>query len=170
LPRSPGCGTYREQSLKGGLPVKPQSIKLFDYFYLGSLFLGLLGFITGLSAIEATLAAQSAENGISISSGSVIAVYVMMLIVSLLLWYLVSFRRWEIAKWAIVVLFLVSLIGVGDFLAGPMPLSEIYSLLSLIANAVAVGLLFRGDATRWLNQKPEQADEAARVETHGDNT
>ena len=103
--------------------MKPQSIKLFDYFYLGSMFLGLLGFITGLSALEASLARQPAAGGMAMSSGALIAIYVVSVLVGLLLWYLVSIRRWAIAKWIILVLFLLSLIGVGDFLAGPMPLS-----------------------------------------------
>ena len=63
-----------------------------------------------------------------------------------------SAQRSNIAKWLIVLLFLVSLISLGDYLAGPMPLSEIYGLASIIAYAVAVGLLFRGDAARWLDE------------------
>lgn len=149
--------------------MKPQSIKLFDYFYLGSMFLGLLGFITGLSALEASLARQPAAGGMAMSSGALIAIYVVSVLVGLLLWYLVSIRRWAIAKWIILVLFLLSLIGVGDFLAGPMPLSEIYGLVSLIAYAVAVGLLFRSDATRWLNERPDAAtDEAASANPRSD--
>lgn len=133
-----------------GAPVKPQSIKLFDYFYLGSMFLGVLAFITGYRAAKAELAAQTAEAGISIPPETLIAGYALGSLICLALWFFVSAQRSSIAKWLIVVFFLVSLISIGDYLAGPMPLSEIYGLASIIAYAVAVGLLFRGDAARWL--------------------
>jgi len=131
--------------------VKPQSIKLFDYFYLGSLFLGVLGFMTGYRAAKAALAAQSREAGLFIPPETLIAGYALGALIFLALWFLVSAQRSKIAKWLIVLFFLFSLIGIGDYFSGPMPLSEIYGLASIIAFAVAVGLLFRADATRWLN-------------------
>ena len=139
--------------------MKPQSIKLFDYFYLGSVFLGLLGFISGYPSAKAQLAAQSAESGIAVPPSVLIGGYVLGLVIGLVLWFLVSKRRWVIAKWAIVFFFLISLIGVGDYFGGPMRLHIIYGLLALIAQAVAVGLLFRGDAIRWLGQKPDDTPE-----------
>ena len=39
-----------------------------------------------------------------------------------------------------------------------MPLAEIYGLLSLIAQAVAVAMLFRGDSIRWLNARDTPGD------------
>ena len=123
--------------------MKPQSIKLFDYFYLGSIFLGFLAFVSAYGSIASTSAILLTANLVSVAIG-------------LLLWYLVSRRRSTIAKWIIVVLFLLSLISVGGYFAGSMPLYEIYGLLSLVAHAVAVGLLFRGDAIRWLESDPAE--------------
>ncbi len=123
--------------------MKPQSIKLFDYFYLGSIFLGFLAFVSAYGSIASASAILLTANLISVAIG-------------VLLWYLVSRRRSTIAKWIIVVLFLLSLISVGGYFAGPMPLHEIYGLLSLVAHAVAVGLLFRGDAIRWLESDPAE--------------
>lgn len=130
--------------------MRPQSIKLFDLFYLGSLFLGVLGFISGYAGAEALLARQSAEQGLAVPPVVLIIGYSVGMLIFLALWYFVSRKRSTVAKWIIVALFLLSLIGVGGYFQGPMPLHEIYGLLSLIANAVAVGLLFRGDAIRWL--------------------
>ena len=56
----------------------------------------------------------------------------------------------------LVALFLLSLTDVGGYFVGPTPLYEIYGLLSLVAHAVAVGLLFRGDAIRWLESDPAE--------------
>tara|TARA_B100000678_G_scaffold112710_1_gene94259 strand:+ start:339 stop:764 length:426 start_codon:yes stop_codon:yes gene_type:complete len=130
--------------------MRPQSIKLFDLFYLGSLFLGVLGFISGYAGAEALLARQSAEQGVAVPPVVLIIGYSIGMLIHLALWYFVSRKRSTVAKWIIVALFLFSLIGVGGYFQGPMPLNEIYGLLSLIANAVAVGLLFRGDTIRWL--------------------
>ena len=140
--------------------MKPQSIKLFDYFYLGSIFLGLLGFVSSYPTAKAQLAAQSAETGINMPPSVLIAGSALGVLFGLVLWYLVSRKRWVIAKWVIVLFFLLSLINVSSYFAGPMPLYEIYGLLGLVAQAVAVGLLFRGDAIRWLNQTPDDTPEA----------
>jgi len=144
---------------KGGTPLKPQSIKLFDFFYLGSTFLSVLGFITGYRNAEAQLAAQGAERGLSISPLVITGLFAVSILISLLLWYLVSRKRMVVAKWIIVFFFLLSLVGVGDYFVGTMALAEIYSLIALIANAVAVSMLFRSDAIRWLENRPP-ADEA----------
>jgi len=124
--------------------VKPNSIKLFDYFYLGSIFLGFLGFATGYFSAGAPV--------------SYVIAYFVGEVIRLILWYLLSRRRSIIAKWIIVALFLLSLISVGGLFVGSMALSEIYALAGLVAQAVAVGLLFRSDSIRWLNSR--DADEA----------
>ena len=141
--------------------MKPQSIKLFDYFYLGALFLSVLSFISGYNATKAQLATQGAANGVSISPVVAVVGFAIAMGIGLLLWYLVSRQRSTIAKWIIVLLFLLSLATIGSYFAGPMPLTEIYGLLSLLCHAVAVSLLFRGDAIRWLENKPDARDTPA---------
>lgn len=133
--------------------MKPQSIKLFDLFYLGSLFLGLLGFVTGYSTLKRQMMDQAAASGVAISPVVLLVFYGLGALFGLVLWYLVSRQRLILAKWVIVILFLISLIGVGDYFGGSLPLFEIYSLLALIAQAVAVSMLFRNDAIRWLDGK-----------------
>ncbi|MBB3034266.1 hypothetical protein [Alteriqipengyuania lutimaris] len=134
--------------------MRPQSIKLFDLFYLGSMFLGALGFIASYPSVKAEFARQSAESGVTVPPEVSIAGYVIGALIGLALWYFVSRRRSTIAKWILVALFLLSLVNVGGYFVGPTPLYEIYGLLSLIANAIAIALLFRADAIRWLNEKP----------------
>lgn len=138
--------------------MKPHSMKLFDYAYLGSMFLGLLQFVTGYGTLKAQVAAQSATSGVPLSPWLPLVGYVVAAAIGLLLWFLVSRKRVTIAKWIIVLLFLVSLVNLGGYFAGPMPLYEIYGLLALIAQAVAVAMLFRGDSIRWLNAKGTPVD------------
>ncbi len=130
--------------------MKPSSIKLFDYCYLGSIALGFFGFVSGYRSFKAAFVEVGAESGVALPPILLIGFYVLGAAIGLLLWYLVSVQRLQIAKWIIVLLFLISLIGVGDYFAGQMPLHEIYGLLALIAEAVAVSMLFRSDAIRWL--------------------
>ncbi|MEL7690034.1 hypothetical protein [Citromicrobium bathyomarinum] len=138
--------------------MKPQSMKVFDYAYLGSIFLGLLQFVSGYGTLKAEVAAQSATSGVALSPLFPLAAYAAFVAVELLLWFLVSRKRVIIAKWIIVLFFLLSLVSVGGYFVGPMPLSEIYGLLSLIAQAVAVAMLFRGDSIRWLNGRNAPGD------------
>ena len=137
----------------GSASVKPQSIKLFDYFYLGSMFIGLLAFITSYPMLKAQLAQQSAQSGVAVPVSVIWIGYIVGALIGLLMWYLVSQRRVVIAKWVIVAFFLFSLIGVGDYFGGPLVLSRIYGIIGLLAQAAAVVMLFRGDAIRWLNGK-----------------
>jgi hypothetical protein len=138
--------------------MKPHSMKLFDYAYLGSMFLGLLQFVTGYGTLKAEVARQSETSGVSLSPLLPLGAYVVFAAIGLLLWFLVSRKRVILAKWIIVLFFLLSLVSVGGYLAGPMPLYEIYGLLALIAQAVAVAMLFRGDSIRWLNDKDVPGD------------
>lgn len=138
--------------------MKPQSMKLFDYAYLGSIFLGLLQFISGYGTLKAQVAAQSATSGVALSPLLPMMAYAAFAAVQLLLWFLVSRKRLVVAKWIIVLFFLLSLVSVGSYFAGPMPLYEIYGLLALIAQAVAVAMLFRGDSIRWLNGRDTPGD------------
>ena len=149
--------------------MRPQSIKLFDLFYLGSMFLGALGFVSSYPSVKAEFARQSAETGVTVPPEVSIAGYVIGALIGLVLWFLVSRKRSTIAKWILVALFLLSLVNVGGYFSGPTPLYEIYGLLSLIANAIAIGLLFRADAIRWLNEEPaEDAVEPTPGETPHD--
>ncbi len=138
--------------------MKPHSMKLFDYAYLGSIFLGLLQFVSGYGALKAEVAEQSATSGVALSPLLPLAAFAAFVAVELLLWFLVSRKRLIVAKWIIVLFFLLSLVSVGGYFVGPMPLSEIYGLLSLIAQAVAVAMLFRGDSIRWLNARETPGD------------
>ena len=56
--------------------MKPNSIKLFDYFYLGSIFLGFLGFATGYFSAGAPV--------------SYVIAYFVGEVIRLVLWYLLS--------------------------------------------------------------------------------
>lgn len=130
--------------------MKPISMRIFDFAYLGSIFLGLLSFINAYSSLKANYGESS---GVALSPVFLIGAYAFSAGLGLLLWYLVSRKRMIFAKWIIVGLFLLSLIGVRGYFAGQMALAEIYDALSLIAQAIAVAMLFRSDSIRWLNGK-----------------
>ena len=134
--------------------MKPISMKVFDFAYLGSMFLGLLAFINAYPVLKAQLARQGEAAGFALPPAFLLGAYAFGAAVGLLLWYFVSRRRMILAKWLIVILFLVSLVGVRDYFGGSMSLAEIYDGLALLAHAVAVAMLFRGDSIRWLSGDP----------------
>ena len=79
--------------------MKPHSMKLFDYAYLGSMFLGLLQFISGYGMLKAQVAARSATSGVAISPLFPLLAYLVFAAIGLLLWFLVSRKRVIVAKW-----------------------------------------------------------------------
>ena len=138
--------------------MKPISMRIFDFAYLGSMFLGLLSFINAYPALKANLDATS---GVAFSPVFIFGAYAFSAALGLLLWYLVSRKQMVFAKWILVALFLLSLIGVRGYFAGSMALAEIYDALALIAQAIAVAMLFRSDSIRWLggtNSGPPPSD------------
>lgn len=117
--------------------MRPKSIVLFDYTYLGSLVFGLLN-------VEVAGGA----------TGSQWLIYGAAVAVSVVLWYLVSRQANVVAKWVIVVLgafqIVSTLTAFGN--GGLAPLSVAVSVVALSLLAVSLVLLFRPDALAWFKE------------------
>lgn len=140
--------------------MKPNSIKLFDRFYLGALALGLANTVIHWDADAAAL--EAAESGVPLGSGFFILTTAAGFIISLLLWYFVSQRASNIARWLLTVLFGLGLVG---FLAGAAMAATmigeapmLLGVLGLSLEAVAVWMLFRPDAKAWFGGRGQEAD------------
>lgn len=131
--------------------MRPESIRRFDLFYLASLALSVVGFVLSYDAVVAGVEAQSAAAGLQMGSGVAIGSFAFGIVLYLLLWFLVSRKRVAIARWLIVLLFLISLIGAPSALAGGFTLVEAISLLSLVLLAVAIYYLFQPDTKAWFS-------------------
>ena len=125
--------------------MRPESIRRFDLFYLAALALWVLGFVLNYDTLVAQVETQSAEAG-------------------LLLWFLVSRKRVGIAKWVIVLLFVIDLFDLRALVSGEMSVLRIIPLLVLLLRAAAIFYLFQPDSKAWLTRddaepaEPVQSD------------
>lgn len=145
--------------------MRPQSIRRFDLFYLAALALSALAFVLGYDDIVASVEAESAAAGLTMGANVAIGSFAFGMVLYLLLWFLVSRRRVSIARWIIVLLFLVNLTGLRAIFTAGITAQTAISLLSLLLSAIAIYYLFRPETKAWLDGRTESPD-AGPVEPH----
>ena len=146
---------------------KPQSMKFFDWLYLGSLAIGLIGLALGWDAMmeqmNAEFAAQGLEPDSSFATSAIVGGFIFGVGISVALWFLVSIMRIEFVKW-IVALFtaygVVSLAG-GIAMAG-FDMIQLSGIVSTLMSIVAVVMLFRADSKAWFDAKRGDKPEVER--------
>jgi len=131
--------------------MRPESIKKFDIFFLGGLLVGVIATFLNWDVMQA----QAQMPGAPLGAGTLIGISVATYALSLLLWYFVSRRASNIAKWILVVLTLLGLIGLPALFVGTFGLVKALSLVSTLLGVVAVVFLFRPDARDWFAGEPD---------------
>lgn len=137
---------------------KPQSMKMFDFLYLGSIVVGLLGLILGwdilVEQMNAELATQGVESDVEMATAAIIGGAAFATAINLALWFLVSILRIEFVKW-ILALFLAW--GIYSMLVGiasvGFSLEQITGIISTIMSIAAIYMLFQPDAKEWFAAK-----------------
>jgi hypothetical protein len=140
-------------SIGEGAAMKPQSIRRFDLFYLASIALSAVAYVMSYDALVASMEARTAAAGFRLGSGTVLATIVIGIGIGLVLWFLVSRMRSVVAKWFVVALFVLSLLGLPGLLSGGWTVLKTISALKLLLEAVAVYYLFQPDAKAWLGSR-----------------
>lgn len=133
--------------------MRPTSITTFERFYLGALVVGLINNVLNWSQATAVLNDPSVQAA-GLGTGFLVSTMVIGLAIPLLLWYFITRRASNIAKWILVVLFAFGLIGVLMSFSAMMAMGTLPMVLGLIAlalQAYAVFMLFKPDAVAWLN-------------------
>ena len=133
--------------------MRPTSITTFERFYLGALVIGLINNVLNWSQATAVLNDPSVQAA-GLGTGFLVSTMVIGLAIPLLLWYFITRRASNIAKWILVVLFGFGLIGVLMSFSAMMAMGTLPMVLGLIAlalQAYAVFMLFKPDAVAWLN-------------------
>ena len=132
---------------------RPQSIVLFERLYLAAWVIGLVSTVVTWQASQAMLMRNPAvaEYG----AGFLFVTAGVRLLLPLLLWYFVARRGSVVAKWLLVALFAVGVIG----LAWAAALGTIHlnsgTLITLVVFALqgaGVAMLFRPDARGWFRE------------------
>lgn len=136
--------------------MKPQSIKMFDYLFLGSLALGIVNFLLSLGDAQAQLAADPATAGFG--SGFLIGVFAFSILISLLLWYFISSRGSKIAKWILIIFTVIGLLMLPGSLGTLPALPLILTLVITVMQLAAIFFLFKPDAKAYLEGETSDPD------------
>ncbi len=133
--------------------MRPNSIVQFERFYLGALVVGLVNAALTWSQTQAMLA-DPALNPAGLGTGFILTTMAFSIAIPLLLWYFIAKRGSNIAKWILVVLFGIGLIGMLFTMGGaaaPSGIGLILTLVTTVMQGYAIFMLFKPDAVAWLD-------------------
>jgi hypothetical protein len=139
--------------------MRPQSIVLFEKVYLAAIVLGVINTVMSWSLVTQA-ASDPALQKTGVASGLLVGALIIGILIPLLLWYFIARRASNVAKWIYVVLLAFGVLG---FLRGlsvpnaPGGLTLVIGALSLALQVWAGVLLFKPDATAWLESKSADA-------------
>ena len=130
--------------------ARPTSIRLFELFYLGSVLVEAVN--TAMTWAETNANPQTMEVKQMLGPWFPALLTVFTFTLWLLLWYFTARARSNIARWAIVVFYVLALVGFVFSLAvgaAPAALPLSLSVVSLVLTTLAVVCLCRRDAAAW---------------------
>lgn len=130
--------------------MRPASIQWFERIYFATLAIGLINLLVHYNALKLTLGNTGGQMGFVFVS------FLVGIAISLMFWYLVARRASNIAKWFLVVLVVIGVIGLpGSFaMAGTLGTTYVaIGALATLLQAIATGLLFTPESRRWFASK-----------------
>ncbi len=141
--------------------MRPPSIVKFDQLYLAIIVIGIIGFVVNWESAMAQLEANPGLSQLGWSgSGVLIGMYAFSITISLLLWYFISRRASNIARWILTILTGYGLISLPFTLfLVPLPLASlIVAVVSAALQAAMLWFLFRPDAAAWFKHRGRGMD------------
>ncbi|WP_370033993.1 hypothetical protein [Qipengyuania mesophila] len=130
--------------------MKPASIRTFDWLFLGSLGVTLLGILLNFGTLSAQAETEFAAQGLpEMGTGMLIGALVLSLAISLGLWFLISVLRIGLARWALVLLTAWSILTTAKSLELGFDSTMAWGLLATVMTVAAIWFLFRPDARAW---------------------
>lgn len=132
--------------------MRPPSIVKFDQLYLAIIVIGVIGFAVNWESAMTQIKANPGLSQLGWSgAGVLIGMYAFSITISLLIWYFISRRASNIARWILVVLTVYGLISLpfSLFLVALPLASLIIAIVSAALQAAMVWFLFRPDAAAW---------------------
>ncbi len=137
--------------------IRPKSIALFERCYLGGWAIGLINTAMMWSSWQSDpRIIQAAEQ---IGTWYLPTTTAIGLLIPLVLWYFIARRGSVVAKWIMVVLTALGVVGIAASLAmGTFPtgLAGIFGLVGVALNVTAAAMLFRPDAKAWFGETATQ--------------
>lgn len=132
--------------------MRPKSIVIFDWLFLSALVLSLINGVLSYSAIGLRFQSDPALAPMKSFAGPFLLVSMVFgLAISLLLWFFISRRASDVAKWVLVAFTAFGILGVVQNLRQPtFGTTILAATVALTALQVAaVFFLFRPDARAW---------------------
>ena len=142
---------------------KPPSIARFERYWFASTLFWLVG--TRLAWDRTQNALRLNPQTIPVAGWAQWVLIALVLVTTLLLWYLVARRGSSVARWLVVAL---AVIGAGRLLltlftlvtsANPHPFSQGCFILSAAFTIGSAAMLFRDDVRLWFGDDPGEIDE-----------
>lgn len=133
--------------------MRPHSITMFDKLFLGSLALGVVNSLLSYGQMRDVIAADPMLAGSG--TGFIIGSIVFSLGLSLLLWYFISRRASNVAKWILVVFTVLGLLFLPSSLGMFGTLSTVLTLAVTALQIAALVFLFRPDAKAFFAGRAE---------------
>lgn len=137
--------------------IRPKSIVWFERLYLGSWFVSVIALAANWTTMQAMIAdkPETKKLGINVMMNMVIAGMGIGALITFLLWYFAARQKSVVAKWIIVVFFVIGLIGlpgvIGMFGKGEVA-SGLLQAFVFALHAAAVVMLFQRDARVWFGE------------------
>lgn len=142
--------------------MRPASITKFDQLYLGAIALGIVSSVLNYDNTMAQLEADPAVAAAGMAGpGFMVGVTAFGFALSLLLWFFISRRASNVAKWILLVLTVIGTLAMPlGLLAVPL-VQAIIAVVTTVMQIAAVWFLFRPDAKAWFEHGPRGMDPAA---------
>lgn len=136
--------------------MKPAAIRKFDWLYLGSIAVGVLGFALTYGTLADSVSAELTASGMEGAAGGfLIGSMLVGVAINVALWFLISVLRIGFVKWILLLFVAWGLLSFGISIAsGQAPaLNLVIGAISSIMVVASVYFLFQPEATAWLAQK-----------------
>ncbi|WP_296717666.1 hypothetical protein [Erythrobacter sp.] len=141
--------------------MRPASITMFDRLFLGGLALGLVNTAIAYNSTMEQLQADPAVAELGLATpGFFIGSAAFGYGISLLLWFLISRKANNVAKWILTVLTVIGALMVPLSLGELDLFASIVTVIATVLQVAAVWMLFRPDAKSWFEHGPGGMDPA----------
>jgi hypothetical protein len=136
--------------------MRPRSIVIFDWLFLASLVLSVVNTVVSYSAIVELFATDPTLRASGVPGGAAyVGSHGFSIVVSLILWFFISRRASNVAKWILTALTAIGVLSMVRSWQQPELLGGVLlgAVVLAVLQCVAVYFLFRKDAAAWLEGK-----------------
>ncbi|MGN6356870.1 MAG: hypothetical protein ACTHLU_05255 [Novosphingobium sp.] len=139
--------------------MRPKSIVLFDWLFLGSVVVSAVNTTLSYDTMAELFRTQPELAAIGDAGGAVyLGSHVFSIVISLLLWFFISRRASNVAKWILTALTALGVLSTINLVqseqqSGLPPYLLGFAVVLIVLQAIAVAFLFRKDAAAWLAGK-----------------